>query len=95
MVHCTINSTISKVNKTPSSVKVTVTLIRFVFFLFNYIDCLPGYTGKNCSSKCPYPSYGTKCQGICNCDSNQCDASRGCRTQTLGKVFVSNGSDVD
>lgn len=63
-----------------------MTFILLIFFSFDNIDCMPGYTGMNCSSKCPYPSYGTNCQGFCNCDSNQCDASRGC-TQTSGKVF--------
>lgn len=45
---------------------------------------MPGYTGMNCSFKCPYPSYGRKCQRVCNCDSNQCDVSRGCNSLTSG-----------
>lgn len=49
---------------------------------------MPGYTGLNCSAKCPYPSYGRKCQEICNCDPNQCDKSRGCNSQTSGNVLL-------
>lgn len=61
-----------------------MTLIKLYFFLFDNIDCMPGYTGMNCSSKCPYPSYGRNCQGVCNCDSNQCDVSIGCKNRTSG-----------
>lgn len=45
---------------------------------------MPGYTGMNCTFKCPYPSYGRKCQRVCYCDSNQCDVSRGCNSLTSG-----------
>lgn len=45
---------------------------------------MPGYTGMNCSTQCPYPSYGRNCQEVCNCDSNQCDVSIGCKNRTSG-----------
>uniref|UniRef100_A0A8W8JMJ7 Uncharacterized protein n=1 Tax=Magallana gigas TaxID=29159 RepID=A0A8W8JMJ7_MAGGI len=45
-------------------------------------NCKPGYTGPNCTVRCYYPSYGNKCQGICNCSADICDMSWGCRTLT-------------
>lgn len=45
-----------------------------------------GYTGLNCTSKCPYPTYGRKCQAICNCSETLCDISGGCSTLTPGNV---------
>ncbi|XP_062587074.1 uncharacterized protein LOC134248688 [Saccostrea cucullata] len=39
--------------------------------------CLPGYGGINCT-KCPFPFYGDKCQGHCQCSMELCHFSRGC-----------------
>lgn len=55
---------------------------------FDNIDCLPGYIGMNCSSKCPFPTYGIKCQEICNCSKEQCDVATGCNTVTTGNVHL-------
>lgn len=49
------------------------------------VECIPGYRGLDCSSECPYPSYGRKCDGICNCSKIHCDVSTGCNTITTGK----------
>lgn len=56
--------------------------------LFDNIECLPGYIGMNCSYKCPYPTYGIKCQEICNCSNEQCDVTTGCNTVTTGNVHL-------
>lgn len=56
--------------------------------LFDNIECLPGYIGMNCSSKCPFPSYGTICQDTCNCSDEQCDVTTGCNTVTTGNVHL-------
>lgn len=53
---------------------------------------MPGYTGMNCTFKCPYPSYGRKCQRVCYCDSNQCDVSRGCNSLTSGNAYLTISS---
>lgn len=45
---------------------------------------MPGYSGLNCTTKCPYPLYGYRCQGFCNCSNYTCDVSTGCRTITSG-----------
>ncbi|XP_078334363.1 laminin subunit alpha lam-3-like isoform X1 [Crassostrea virginica] len=44
--------------------------------------CTPGYTGLNCTIRCPYPSYGENCQRNCTCSKEDCDVSTGCRTVT-------------
>lgn len=56
--------------------------------LFDDIDCLPGYIGMNCSSKCPFPTYGIKCQEICKCSNEQCDVTTGCNTVITGNVHL-------
>lgn len=43
---------------------------------------MPGYTGLNCSEKCPPLFYGHKCQKRCNCSNETCDVSTGCRDLT-------------
>lgn len=45
-------------------------------------ECKPGYTGLNCTVQCPYPTYGEKCQGYCDCSNESCDKSLGCRILT-------------
>ena len=52
--------------------------------------CQPGYGGPNCTSFCPYPTYGDRCQGICDCDNNSCDVTTGCRTPTTGYSLINN-----
>lgn len=44
--------------------------------------CMPGYTGLNCSDKCPFPFYGDRCQNMCDCNNETCDVSTGCRDLT-------------
>lgn len=70
------------------SVLTIYIFLHWVYLLFDNIDCMNGYTGLNCTAKCPYPTYGRKCQGICDCNLNQCDASRGCKSQTSGNVLL-------
>lgn len=71
---------------------LNILVLHFTFRLYIYlnlkgsIECIPGYIGMNCSSECPYPSYGRKCHGLCNCSKNQCDVSTGCKTVTTGNI---------
>lgn len=46
------------------------------------LECMAGYTGLNCTIRCPYPSYGVNCQGTCNCSEEDCDVSTGCELTT-------------
>lgn len=46
-------------------------------------ECLPGNVGLSCVTKCPYPTYGEKCQGTCDCSKDACDVSMGCRKTNI------------
>lgn len=49
-----------------------------------FLECLPGYIGLNCTIKCPYPTYGSRCKRFCECSNYTCDVSTGCRSFTTG-----------
>lgn len=49
---------------------------------------MPGYSGINCSTACPYPAYGHNCQRVCDCDEDICDLSTGCIQITAGKNII-------
>ena len=57
--------------------------IHFQYFFL--LGCPPGYVGLNCTLQCPYPTYGFRCSGRCECDKDSCDFSTGCRHITTGK----------
>ncbi|XP_078314889.1 uncharacterized protein LOC144619773 [Crassostrea virginica] len=40
--------------------------------------CPPGYTGNSCSIPCPSPSYGLRCQYLCQTCSTSCHHVKGC-----------------
>lgn len=63
---------------------------RFVFLIlgFRFLDCMPGYSGINCTSVCPYPQYGIDCQRKCNCSEDTCDVSTGCQQITTGSMHI-------
>lgn len=48
---------------------------------------MAGYFGPNCTDKCPYPTYGERCQGYCDCSNTTCNVSTGCETLTTG-IFM-------
>lgn len=52
-----------------------------MYKMFFFSECMPGYTGTglNCTTKCPYPIYGVRCQGYCDCSNEMCDVSTGCK----------------
>lgn len=49
---------------------------------------MPGYSGINCKTACPYPTHGHNCQGVCDCDKGRCDVSTGCTQITAGRNMV-------
>ena len=53
----------------------------------NISECEPGFLGPNCTQRCPYPYYGHKCQGKCDCDMHKCHVSTGCTTGTTGYLL--------
>lgn len=69
--------------------KVTGVILQLpvVISLILYIECMPGYTGPNCETRCPYPTYGNRCQGYCNCSTDMCAESTGCRSLTTGIIW--------
>lgn len=48
---------------------------------------MPGYTGLNCATRCPYPLYGNICQEYCHCSIDTCDAFTGCRSLATGQPY--------
>ncbi|XP_056014890.1 multiple epidermal growth factor-like domains protein 11 isoform X2 [Ostrea edulis] len=42
------------------------------------VECLPGFAGVNCSTKCKYPYFGKKCGQRCTCSNTTCDHVTGC-----------------
>lgn len=54
-----------------------------------FSEDMSGYTGLNCTTKCPYPTYGERCPGYCDCSNNACDESLGCIEITTSEcVFL-------
>lgn len=41
--------------------------------------CPLGYQDINCSRICSYPTFGKRCQDICNCKPSECDFRFGCK----------------
>ncbi|XP_052710780.1 multiple epidermal growth factor-like domains protein 10 [Crassostrea angulata] len=54
-------------------------------------QCMAGYVGWNCSTPCPYPTYGVRCQGYCNCYKDLCDISMGCIIRTTAQAGCITG----
>ncbi|XP_062592703.1 uncharacterized protein LOC134254176 [Saccostrea cucullata] len=46
-------------------------------------ECGDGYFGENCSEVCRFPTFGRRCQGLCDCPLSMCDFVKGC-TYTSG-----------
>ena len=44
------------------------------------VVCPPGYYGMNCSSQCPFPSFGVLCSDTCLCNVTECNHVNGCRS---------------
>ncbi|XP_052683912.1 multiple epidermal growth factor-like domains protein 10 [Crassostrea angulata] len=52
------------------------------------IPCKEGYTGKNCTLVCPFPSYGLNCQSACGCSDEDCNYVTGCGHHVRGVLDV-------
>lgn len=51
-------------------------------------ECMPGYVGLNCKTKCPYPTYGYRCQNNCDCNKDMCDVYTGCKNLITGIFYI-------
>uniref|UniRef100_A0A8W8JLW0 Uncharacterized protein n=1 Tax=Magallana gigas TaxID=29159 RepID=A0A8W8JLW0_MAGGI len=64
----------------------TTVICCFGFYLNSVIytckKCMPGYSGPYCTTRCPYPTYGSRCQEHCDCSNATCDVSIGCKILT-------------
>ena len=58
------------------------------WIIFILTECIQGYLGPDCALSCPYPSYGERCQGHCNCSNTSCDVSIGCKPMGIGTLCV-------
>lgn len=59
--------------------------VLFLLILYHHKDtflyfpgCEVGYYGYNCTDPCRYPSFGYRCQNVCNCTQDMCDHKTGC-----------------
>lgn len=52
-------------------------------------ECLPGYFGENCTSRCVYPNYGKTCQHTCDCNVTDCNHVHGCQG-----IYSQNGTST-
>lgn len=53
-------------------------LRNLVFYKESTSECPPGYQGHRCLRFCPYPQYGLKCTGKCECSVHLCHHINGC-----------------
>lgn len=52
------------------------------------LECLPGYFGTNCSSRCVYPNYGEGCKNTCDCNVIDCNHVHGCQVDWTQKEIT-------
>lgn len=59
------------------------------------IECLEGFYGRNCSHRCPVPTYGEKCHFLCeNCSIDVCHHVHGCPPSDLGMQYTTSHSNT-
>lgn len=63
-------------------------LIFYKYISLFVLVCMQGFSGENCLSSCPYPTYGNDCQKLCNCSKDMCDVSTGCQQITTGSMHI-------
>ena len=60
---------------------------RYEAFKANYyffVGCPAGFYGFGCNTTCPFPTFGQRCLGHCNCLEDRCDYINGCK---IGNIF--------
>lgn len=72
-------------NLVPYLVSWNLILYTYIsLFMYLFLECMQGFSGENCSSTCPYLTYGRDCQELCNCSKDICDVFTGCQRFTTG-----------
>lgn len=59
-------------------------MFHMLFKRILFLVCDRGFRGKNCGTKCSYPTYGEGCQSLCNCNITYCDYVNGCTVSSGG-----------
>lgn len=56
--------------------------------LYLYKACKDGYTGPKCTLRCRYPSFGIKCQQLCDCAEVFCNSTTGCEGNLTNSIIM-------
>lgn len=64
-----------------------ILILKYLEKFFFFVECENGYFGTNCSSQCPYNSYGKACQMFCNCPKAYCNFAEGCQEDDRGTLI--------
>ncbi|XP_048779339.2 uncharacterized protein LOC125682786 [Ostrea edulis] len=86
--------------KTLNSCVVRSDTNRSIQCCYNFVEvngvcenCIPGYFGSNCKTRCSGLSYGSLCSLTCDCSVLDCDYVYGCSNNTEAR-FTSSASIV-
>lgn len=63
----------------------TLLLHEIVSLICIVHGCEVGYVGYNCTEPCRYPSFGYRCQHVCNCTQDMCNHKTGCSLPQICK----------
>ncbi|XP_056014886.1 uncharacterized protein LOC125677575 [Ostrea edulis] len=59
------------------------------------VECDIGYYGPNCSLKCPFPFFGSRCNSTCTCSNESCHFANGCADVIRSTVIANESQERD